>query len=157
MRTGWGILGILMFATPTLIGCGTACPAIGYIGIITVTIEGDATYVDEMQLCSDLGCSQRLPAEGSAIPIQKVVPGSSATPYPPRAPQTAFLSSRKNANTWEFPVSQSGNPPHVMVRALASDRTVLAEQQNDLVWTIADGYAPCPGPITTPPITLRLP
>ncbi len=125
--------------------------------VITVKLEGDAGAVDEVQLCSDQGCSQRLPAEEPAIPIQTVAPGSSATPYPPRVPQAAFVSSRKDPNTWEFSVSQSGKPPHVAVRALAADRTVLTEQQNDLVWTKADGYAPCPGPVTTPPITLRLP
>lgn len=157
MKTGRGILGILLFVTTGVTGCGVACPAVGYITTITVTVEGDATAVDEVQLCSDQGCSQRLPAEEPAVPIQTVAPEPSATVSPPRVPHAAFFSSRKDANTWEFSVSQSGNPTRVTVRALASDRTVLAEQQNDLVWTKADGYSPCPGPTTTPPITLKLP
>ncbi|MEW1810472.1 hypothetical protein AB0284_07160 [Pseudarthrobacter phenanthrenivorans] len=159
MRTGLGILGtgLLLAATLATTGCGTACPAIGYISIITVTVEGNADTVDEVQLCSDQGCSQRLPTHGAATSIPSIPPGTSATTSPDHIAQPAFLSSLKDAHTWEFTVSQSGNPRHITVRALAADRTVLVEQQNDLVWTKADGYAPCAGPITTPPIPLRLP
>lgn len=160
MRTGLGILGTgLLFAgTLATAGCGTACSTIGYVSVITVKLEGNADAVDEVQLCSDQGCSQRLPAEEEpAVPIQTAAPGSSNSPYPPRVPQAAFLSSRKDPTTWEFSVSQSGNPPHVTVRALTADRAVLAEQQNDLVWTRVGGSEQCGGPVTTPPITLRLP
>ncbi|MDQ0118449.1 hypothetical protein J2T22_001627 [Pseudarthrobacter defluvii] len=158
MRTGLGILGtgLLLAATLASAGCGTACSTVGYVSVITVKLEGNVGAVDEVQLCGDQGCSQRLPAEEPAIPIQTVAPGSSAPQYPPRVPQAAFLSSRKDPKTWEFSVSQSGNPTHVTVRALAAS-SVLAEQQNDLVWTKADGYGRCPGPVTTPPITLRVP
>lgn len=148
---------MLLAVTLATAGCGTACSAVGYVGIITVKLEGNAGAVDEVQLCSDQGCSQRMPADGSVIPTQPVSPGSPATSYPPRVPQAAFLSSRKDANTWEFSVSQSGNPTHVTVRAFATDRTVLTEQQNDPVWTKADGCARCAGPITVPPIAFRVP
>lgn len=159
MRTDLGILGtgLLLAATLATAGRGTACSTIGYVSVIIVKLEGNAGAVEEAQLCSDQGCSQRLPAEEPAIPIQTVVPGSSASPYPPRVPQAAFLSARKDPTTWEFRVSQGGNPPHVMVRALTADRTVLAEQQNDLVWTRVGGSAQCGGPVMTPTITLTVP
>ncbi|NUT70997.1 hypothetical protein [Pseudarthrobacter sp. C4D7] len=156
MKKGWGILGTLLFATSSVTGCGAACSAVGYVSIITVTLEGHAAAVDEVQLCSDQGCSQRS-ADETAGSVQTVAPGSSADPSPSHVMQPAFLSSRKDATTWQFTVAQSGNPHRVTVRALGADHTVLAQQQNDLVWTSAEGYAPCPGPVTTPSITLKVP
>lgn len=162
MRTGWGILGpLLLAATLTTAGCSVVCPAVGYASIITVKVEGNAAAVDEMQLCSDQGCSQRQPDYGPAVPVKSVRPGVpvSATPTPiiPVTAPTAFLGTRTTVDTWAFSVSQSGLPTHVTVRALAADRTVLAEQQNDLSWTSVSGSEQCGAPVTTPPITLKVP
>jgi hypothetical protein len=163
MKWGWGILGAAALVAVILpsTGCSVVCPASGYASIITVTVEGNATAVDEVQLCSDQGCSQRLPDYGPAVPMKSVqagVPGSNTpTPFIPATPPPAFLGTRTDASTWAFSISQAGLPEHVMVRALALDRTVLAEQQNDLKWTRVGGSEQCGGPVTTPPIPLRVP
>lgn len=163
MKTGWGILGaaVLLGAALPFTGCTVVCPASGYASIITVNVEGNVASVDEVQLCSDQGCSQRLPDYGPAVPIKSVQPTFPATntptPFTPATRQPAFLGTRTDASRWEFSISQPGLPQHVTVRALALDRTVLVEQGNDLVWTRVGGSEQCGGPVTTPPITLRLP
>lgn len=71
MKTGWGILGaavLLGVALPST-GCNVVCPASGYASIITVNVECDLAAADKMQLCSDQGCSQRLPDYGPAVPM----------------------------------------------------------------------------------------
>ena len=160
MRTSWGILattlvfGVMLPAT----GCRVICPAAGWASIITVNVEGNAASVDEVQLCSDNGCSQRQPDYGPPVPIIKSVQSGapvSDTPTP-TAPPAAFLGSRTGIDTWAFSISQPGLPEHVTVRALARDRTVLVEQQNDLTWTRVGGSEQCGGPVTTPPITLKV-
>lgn len=140
-------------------GCSVVCPATGYASIIAVNVQGDATGVDEVQLCSEQGCSQRLPGYGPPVPIKSVTPGVPNTPSPfiPATPPGAFLGTRTDPNVWAFSISQAGLPEHVTVRALAADGSVLAEQHNDLVWTRVGGSEQCGGPVTTPPITLRIP
>jgi hypothetical protein len=71
MRTGWGILGIAALVAVMLpaAGCSTACPAIGYVSIIEVIVEGDAEAVREVQLCTDEGCSA---PESTAAPAPSV-------------------------------------------------------------------------------------
>lgn len=90
--------------------------------------------------------------------MQPTFPGTNTpTAFIPATAPPAFLGTRTDTSRWEFSISQSGLPEHVTVRALALDRTVLAEQRNDLVWTRGGGSEQCGGPATTPPITLRIP
>ncbi|MFC4394688.1 hypothetical protein [Arthrobacter sedimenti] len=162
MRTGWGILGtgLLLAATLANAGCGTACSTMGYVSVITVKLEGNADAVDEVQMCSDEGCSQRLPDYGPAVPMKTVQPGvpgsDTPTPFIPATPPAAFLGTRTDIDTWAFSISQAGLPEHVTVRALGADKAFLAEQRNDLVWTRVGGSEQCGGPVTTPPIILRV-
>ncbi|MDT0168896.1 hypothetical protein [Pseudarthrobacter sp. BRE9] len=163
MKTGWGILGtgLLLAATLGTVGCSFVCPASGYASIITVNVEGNAAAVDEVQMCSDQGCSQRLPDYAPAIPMKTVQPGvpgsDTPTPFIPATPPAAFLGTRTDIDTWAFSISQADLPEHVTVRALGADKAVLAEQRNDLVWTRVGGSEQCGGPVTTPPIILRVP
>lgn len=162
MRTSWGVpvtvlmLGVMLPAT----GCRVICPATGWASIITVNVEGAAAAVDEVQLCSDHGCSHRLPDYGPAVPTKSVQPGAkvSDTPAPfiPATPPVAFLATRTGIDTWSFSISQPGLPEYVTVRALAPDRSLLADQQNHLTWTRVGRSEQCGGPVTTPPITLRV-
>jgi len=162
MKRGWGILNIavLLVAAVPAAGCSTVCPAVGYASIITVTLAGENSAVDEVQLCSDLGCSERQPDYGPPAPIKTVVPGA-ATPaetLPGSAHTPApFLGTRTAPDTWAFTVSSAPLPQHVTLRALSTDRAVLAEQETDLVWTRVGGSEQCGGPVTTPPIILRVP
>ncbi|MET3934927.1 hypothetical protein [Arthrobacter sp. OAP107] len=162
MKTGWGILRVTVLLASLLptTGCTAVCPAIGYANIITVNVEGNTAAMDEVQLCSDHGCSRRLPDYGPPVPIKSVQPTfpDTSTPGPitPATPPAAFLGTRTDADTWSFSISQPGLPEHVTVRALALDKSVLAEQENDLVWTRVGGSEQCGGALTTPPITLRV-
>ncbi|WP_193342733.1 hypothetical protein [Pseudarthrobacter sp. AB1] len=162
MKSGWRILGtslLVAMGLPTT-GCSVICPAVGYASVITVNVEGNAAAVDEVQLCSDQGCSERLPDYGPAVPMKSVQPGlpspTAPSPAAPSTPPVAFLGTRTDAKTWTFSISQRGLPKHVTVRALAPNKTVLAEQENDLVWTRVGGSEQCGGPVTTPAITVKV-
>lgn len=162
MKPGWGILNmaVLLVAAVPAAGCSTVCPAVGYASIITVTVAGDNSAVDEVQLCSNLGCSERQADYGLPVPIKTVAPdtptptetapGSTHTPAP-------FLGTRTAPDTWAFTVSSAPLPQHVALRALSAGRTLLAQQETDLVWTRVGGSEQCGGPVTTPPIILRVP
>ncbi|MEW9872559.1 hypothetical protein [Arthrobacter sp. HS15c] len=67
-----------------------------------------------------------------------------------------FYGHRYDRDTWVFNVA-FGDPAKVTVKALATDGTVLAEEEHDLVWTRVGGTAHCGGPVTTPPIQLSVP
>lgn len=170
MRTGWGILGLLALAAVTLpaAGCSTACPAIGYVSVLEVQLEGNSSQVNDVQLCTDQGCSAPAPSPAPApsvavsddwipLPNGGFSPAPGPSVPPPTYPDAQIQGVRKDDDTWTFTFYPGPNPDRVTVRALATGGTVLAEQDNGLVWTVAPGYAPCPGPVTTPPLTLRLP
>lgn len=167
MKTGWGILGIavLLAATQSATGCSTACPAIGYVSGLEVVVEGDVTAVDEVQLCTDEGCSAPEPTSAPApAPSADVtdhwvpLPGGGFSPAPgpiispPSYPDTRYIGSRQGDNTWRFTFILGPVPTHITLRALADDGSLLAEQVNDLEWTRDDPFNACPGPISTPPV-----
>lgn len=171
MKTDWGILGIAALGAvivPTA-GCSTACPAIGYVSSLKVIAEGDTAAVDEIQLCTDRGCSAPeptaapLPAPSVAVTdnwVQLPSGGFSPAPGPivppPTYPDNAYLGSRLRDNTWRFTFILGPVPTHITLRAIAGDGSVLAEQVNDLEWTRDDPFNPCPGPISTAPVVFLL-
>jgi hypothetical protein len=189
MKTGWGILRITALVAVMLpaAGCseqwepldrgpdrppaGTVCPAIGYVSTISVHVKGDTEAVNEVQLCTDEGCSAPGPTAAPAPSVavsDHYVPlpdgGFSPVPEPsippPTYPTAPFISSKEeDGGKWTFFPSGARNstPDRVSLRALAADRTVLAEQENDLVWTKDDPTNPCGSPVTTPPIELKVP
>ena len=187
MKTGWGILRITALAAVMLpaAGCsepweplgpeadrptaGTICPAIGYVSIITVNVKGDTEAVNEVQLCTDEGCSAPGPTAAPApsvavsdhyvpLPNGGFSPAPGPSIPPPTYPTAPFLSSRQDGGKWTFFPSGATNrtPDRVTLRALAADGTVLAEQENDLVWTKDDPLNPCGSPVTTPPIVFEV-
>jgi hypothetical protein len=172
MRTGWGILGIaaLVAVMFPAAGCSTACPAIGYVSGLEVIVEGNVAAVDEVQLCTDEGCSAPgptvapTPAPSVAVTDQWVqLPGGGFSPAPgpsttpPTYPDTRYIGSRQGDNTWRFTFILGPVPTHIALRALAwGDGSMLAEQVNDLQWTRDDPFNPCPGPVTTPPAVFLL-
>jgi hypothetical protein len=171
MKTGWGILGIAALVTVMLpaAGCSTACPAIGYVSGLEVIVEGDTTAIDEVQMCTDEGCSTPEPT-AAPVPERSVtvtddwvqLPNGGFSPAPgpsippPTYPDTAYIGSRQGDNTWRFTFILGPVPTHITLRALAEDGSLLAEQVNDLQWTRDDPYNPCPGPVTTPPVVFLL-
>lgn len=187
MKTGWGILRITALVAVLLpaAGCaeqhapsqpdagrsstGTVCPAIGYVSTIVVNVEGDVESVNEVQLCTDEGCSApgptAAPAPSVAVSDHYVpLPGGGFSPAhgpsipPPTYPTAPFISSKQDGGRWTFFPSGARNstPDRVSLRALAADGTVLAEQESDLVWTKDDPSNPCGSPVTTPPIPFEI-
>ncbi|WP_165478283.1 hypothetical protein [Arthrobacter sp. S39] len=159
MKSGWGIVGV--FAALAIVvmpsaGCTiNACPAIGYIRTLTVNIEGNVAAVSDVSVCNESGCSQPEPTAASPAPLKSVVTEFSPEPQP-TASHPPFYGHRYDQDTWVFNVA-FGDPAKVAVKALASEGTVLAEQEHDLVWTMVGGTAQCGGPVTTPPIQLSVP
>jgi hypothetical protein len=167
MKTGWGILAATALITVTLsaAGCSAACPAIGYVSTLEVIVQGQTGLVDEVQLCTDEGCSAPEPTAAPA-PAPSVavndhwvpLPGGGFSPAPgpsippPSYPDTRYIGSRQDDNTWRFTFILGPVPTRITLRALADDDSVLAEQVNDLEWTRDDPFNPCPGPVTTPPV-----
>lgn len=153
----------LIAATLPAAGCTTACPAIGYVSSLEVRVEGDASAVDEVELCTDEGCSAPAPSPAPApsmavsepmipLPNGGFSPAPGPSTPPPTYPETRYIGSRQGDATWRFTFILGPVPDHVTLRALAPDGTVLAEQENDLEWTRDDPFNPCPGPVSTPPI-----
>lgn len=154
-------------------GCSTACPAIGYVSSLEVAVVGGTDRVSDVRLCTDQGCSAAwptpapTPAPSIAVPDQWVpLPNGGFSPAPepnagpdstpPAYPEVSIHGVRQDQDTWTFTFVLGPNPDHITLRALSTDGALLAEQEHDLEWTVAGGYAPCPGPVTTPPLTLRL-
>lgn len=171
MKAGWGILGVaaLMGIMLPAAGCSTACPAIGYVSTIEVIVEGEAEAVDEVQLCTDEGCSAPEPAAApapSVIVSEQWVPlpngGFSPAPEPsiplPTYPDAPFLSHKRDAGKWAFypAAARDSTPDQVTLRALAENGSLIAEQENDLEWTKNDPFNPCGSPVTTPPIVFMM-
>jgi hypothetical protein len=169
MKTGWGILGVAALVAVTLpaAGCSTACPAIGYVSTLEVTVQGGAEAVHDVQLCTDEGCSAPEPTAAPAPSIAVTdhwiqLPGGGFSPAPgpsvppPAYPDTRYIGSRQGEDTWRFTFILGPVPRHITLRALATDGSVLAEQVNDLEWTRDDPFNPCPGPVTTPPVVFSV-
>lgn len=165
MKTGWGILRIaaLVVATLPAAGCNTACPAIGYVSGLEVIVEGDVAAVDEVELCTDEGCSAPEPIAAPApslavtddwvqLPNGGFSPAPRPSVPPPTYPDAPYIGSRQGDNTWRFTFILGPVPDLVTLRALAEDGTMLAEQENDLEWTRDEPFNSCPGPISTAPV-----
>ncbi len=159
MKLGRGILGVVAALAGVVVpsaGCTiNACPAIGYARTLTVNIEGNVAAVSDVRVCDETGCSQPEPTAASPVPMKSVVTEFSPEPQP-TVSYPPFHSHREDQDTWVFTVS-SGDPTKVTVRALAADGTVLAEREQELVWTRVGGTEQCGGPVTTPPIQLVAP
>jgi hypothetical protein len=187
MKSGWGILKVtaLVAVLLPIAGCseqlghlepdagrssaGTVCPAIGYVSTILVSVEGDAEAVNEVQLCTDEGCSAPGPTAAPApsvavsdhyvpLPNGGFSPAPGPSIVPPTYPTAPFISSRQDGGRWTFFPSGARNstPDRVSLRALAADGTLLAKQENDLVWTNDDPLNGCGSPVTTLPITFEI-
>ncbi len=159
MKSGRGILGVFaalaVVAMPSA-GCTiNACPAIGYVRTLTVHIEGNIAAVSDVKVCDETRCSEPEPTAASPVPLKTVVTEFSPEPQP-TVTYAPFYSHREDQDTWVFTVS-SGDPAKVTVRALAADGTVLAEREQELVWTRVGGSEQCGGPVTTPPILVSVP
>ncbi|WP_435745945.1 hypothetical protein [Microbacterium sp. PMB16] len=114
----------------SLAGCATACPAIGYISVLTVDASayGDDVFV---QLCVPGGCS--------AGPDGQETPSSDPTvPNVGEEPDEFLFMSV---------------PDEVTARVFAPDGTLLVEDDHDISWTHSTEQ--CGGPSTAPPLILN--
>jgi len=159
MKSGWGILGLLTVLTVGLApatGCTVgACPAIGYVRTLTVNVEGNIAAVSDVKVCNETQCSEPEPSAASPGPLKTVVTELSPEPQPTLT-YAPFYSHREDQDTWVFTVGY-GDPAKVTVRALASNGTLLAEREQELIWTRVGGTEQCGGPVTTPPILVSVP
>lgn len=128
MRTGWGTLGVAALIAVVLAaaGCSTACPAIGFVSGLEVIVEGDMTAIDEIQLCTDEGCSAPAPT-AAPVPAPSVavtddwvqLPNGGFSPAPasrippPTYPDTPYIGSRQGDNTWRFTIILGPVPSHI--------------------------------------------
>lgn len=114
----------------SLAGCATACPAIGYISVLTVDASayGDGVVV---QLCVPGGCST----------------GPDGQETPSTDPTVPFVG--EEAGDFLF-MSVSDE---VTARVFAPDGTLLDKLQHDVTWT--HSTAQCGGPSTAPPLILE--
>ena len=122
-----------------LAGCSlsTACPAIGWVNDLTVTLDGDVDDVDVVELCTGKTCSR---PEGS----QQAMEGS-----------TPFMASANGDATLTIHIGMQA-PKAVSVRALSADGGVLAETRTYLEWKRVGGSERCGGPQETDPVALQV-
>lgn len=113
----------------SLAGCATACPAIGYLSVLTVDAGafGDDVFV---QLCVPGGCSIG-PYGGETPSSDPTVPSVGEEPG-----EFLFMAV----------------PDAVAAHVFAADGTLLAESEHAITWT--HSTAQCGGPSTTPPLVL---
>lgn len=165
MAKGWGILGTLAVAMAGLLpltGCTTsACTAIGWTNSLTVTVDGNPAAVSEVRLCDAKDrCSRPAPTPADPLPLRSVAPtfdpSAAAPPPAPESQPYPLFTVTREGDTWNFMMGMNA-PPSATISALAADGTVLAEQRFDLAWTRVGGSEQCGGPMSTPPLTLRVP
>jgi plasmid stability protein len=116
-----------LVAAMWLTGCApSACPAIGWSNTLTVQLDGDASAVDQVQLCTDDGCA---PAEE----------------FDPSGPLGQVTVEGSDGDSWTFSLGMT-RPEQLTVRALAADGTVLSDTQVSPEWVRVGGSEQCGGP-----------
>lgn len=110
-----------------LTGCVPfACPAIGWSNTLTVQLDGDASAVDQVQLCTDAGCA-------SDEDVDMTGP-------------LGFVSvEAQDGDSWTFSVGMT-RLERFTVRTLAGDGTVLSDTEVTPEWVRVGGSEQCGGP-----------
>lgn len=109
-----------------LTGCVPfACPAIGWTNALTVQLDGNASAVNQVQLCTEAGCA---PAEDESV----------------TGPLGLVAVEAQNGDAWTFAVD--GLPDTFTVRTLAADGTVLSDTEVTPEWDRIGGSEQCGGP-----------
>ena len=109
-----------------LTGCvPVACPAVAWTNTLTVQLDGDASGVNQIQLCTEAGCAP--------------VGGENTT-----GPLGLVTVERQTSDAWTFSVD--GVPDSFTVRTLAADGTVLSDTEVIPEWVRIGGSAQCGGP-----------
>jgi hypothetical protein len=83
-------------------------------------------------------------------------PSAAAPPPAPESQPYPLFTVTREGDTWNFMMGMNA-PLSATISALAVNGTVLAEQRFDLAWTRVGGSEQCGGPMSTPPLTLRVP
>lgn len=104
-----------------------ACPAIGWVNVLTVELDGVTSGVASVQLCTDDGCA----------------PADDVDPDDPLG--YIELIDRDGAE-WVFSVDMS-SPDDLTVRTIAADGEVLTATAISPQWTRTGGDDRCGGPM----------
>jgi len=149
----WLALGAAAVVVAALAGCapfGVACPAIGYVSVVEVTLTGDIAAVDAVQFCDDDGqCSGEFPPDPT--PTAATVP--LATSSPMTAP--AYTATRVDARHWTFTVI-GPLPDGGTATAYRADASAAGDATVTLTWKRVGGSAQCGGPMRADPIMLQI-
>ncbi|WP_066043489.1 hypothetical protein [Herbiconiux solani] len=143
-RPGAGALlgAIALGSVLVLSGCMTSadCPATTWTNAASVTLNGDVTSVDHVELCAGDSCSAY--GDGTGTP----------TPSPGADPsKTPYTATRVDDHDWRI-TTKTDTPDTVTVRAYDAVGHVLMEKTVSLTWKQVGGTPECGGQHTAPPV-----
>ncbi|WP_166849211.1 hypothetical protein [Isoptericola sp. BMS4] len=125
--TGLGVAGLAVLIVTTLIAAprfssrGADCPAIGYSSVLQVTLTGDTSRVEHLQV--RVGDTWQPPMDGA---------------------EGATAPSR-DGDTWSFTLFSPPDP--VALRALDDIESVVARTEKHVGWERVGGSEECGGPM----------
>lgn len=122
---------IVLVTTWGLAACsppGVACPAIGWINELTVTLDGNVAPVADVKLCIDEAC----------------VPMATGTP-PEELAQVGLATQNGTTDEWVFTTGMS-TPERFSVRVYNANGEVLADRDVTAEWVRVGGSEACGGP-----------
>lgn len=103
-----------------------ACPAIGWINHVTVTVHGDPASVASLEICDGETCVSG--------------PGDTAADL-----ADLWYYVDRDGSTWNFDLGMS-TPDPVTVRAFGADEALLVESTISPEWVRVGGSEQCGGP-----------
>ena len=155
-----GALGLSAIVAGCSLMPPVACPAIGWINAVSVTLQGPVQKVHTVELCLDGTCSITAGEQDGSdgqLRLATAIPRDAETPVPASvAPMIPPIGSRVDDRSWSFSLGMQA-PKEVTVRALAADGATIAQREATLSWKRVGGTEQCGGPVATPPIILVIP
>ncbi|WP_427015748.1 hypothetical protein ACQCSX_13120 [Pseudarthrobacter sp. P1] len=116
----------------------TACPAIGWIDGVDISLTGNAAKVASLTICDGAGC----------------VPGGVSASAAPTFGTGSV--TRQSDTIWHYDVGMN-NPEWITVQAADAAGAILAQKTFMLNWKRVGGSEQCGGPAMTDPVVLAIP
>jgi len=163
-RKRWRLAVVLLcLATTGCAGGGfVACPAIGYISTVRISLLGNIADVREVRLCDpDGNCSvtqAELQSQGDG-PLTVIEPGQldqdPPTPEPSQVPAPLYIATHDGGNDWSVQMP-FGVPEEAVVTAYRADGSIAGETSAELEWRRVGGSEQCGGPMEAGPIEVAV-